>query len=212
MTLVLEIKHSKCVVSCIILPRARGKMIQYTGQNDTVRLSHLRFKYSRRSTEITINAIKQFLMLYIATEIWLNTNSFLNFLSHICYHSCFMFCHGAKWYSWPPIFNILKNKMVLFWHSSIISFSCEKNRQFQKNILKMVWNKVKLDYFRLYHFAPTTLYHFAPVTSCLLFSLQFKNTTNHNSSDYLETYQYLYSSIYTIQLKYTSTTFFTFIK
>ena len=38
MTLVLEIKHSKCVVSCIILPHALGKMIQYTGQNDTVRL------------------------------------------------------------------------------------------------------------------------------------------------------------------------------
>ena len=37
-TLVLEIKHSKCVVSCIILPCARGKMIQYTEQNDTVRL------------------------------------------------------------------------------------------------------------------------------------------------------------------------------
>ena len=36
MTLVLEIKHSNCVVSCIILPRALGKMVQYTGQNDTV--------------------------------------------------------------------------------------------------------------------------------------------------------------------------------
>ena len=41
---------------------------------------------------------------------------------------------------------------------------------FDKNILKMLLNRVKLDFFRLYHFAPTTLYHFAPVTSCLLFS------------------------------------------
>ena len=136
MTLVLEIKHSKCVVSCIILPRALGKMIQYTGQNDTVRLFSAQIQYSRRSTEITINTIKQFIMLYIATEIWLNTNCFLNFLSHICYHSCFMFCHGAKWYSWPPIFNILKNKMVLFWHSSIIWFSCDRNSKFDKKYLK----------------------------------------------------------------------------
>ena len=37
-TLVLETNHSKCVVSCIILPRAWGKMIQYMGQNDTIRL------------------------------------------------------------------------------------------------------------------------------------------------------------------------------
>ena len=102
----------------------RGKIIQYD-------FSHLRFKYSRRSTEITINTIKQFIMLYIATEIWLNKNSFLNFLSHIGYHSCFMFCHGAKWYCWPPIINVLKNKMVFFWHSSINSFSCNRNGQFQ---------------------------------------------------------------------------------
>ena len=37
-TLVLETNHSKYVVSCIILPRAWGKMIQYTGQNDKIRL------------------------------------------------------------------------------------------------------------------------------------------------------------------------------
>ena len=37
-TLVHETNHSKCVVSCIILPRARGKMIQYTGQNDKISL------------------------------------------------------------------------------------------------------------------------------------------------------------------------------
>ena len=37
-TSVLETNHSKCVVSCTILPRAWGKIIQYTGQNDTIRL------------------------------------------------------------------------------------------------------------------------------------------------------------------------------
>ena len=41
---------------------------------------------------------------------------------------------------------------------------------FDKNNLKLLKNRVKIDYFRLYHFAPTTLYHFAPVTFCLLFS------------------------------------------
>ena len=37
-TLVLVTNHSKCVVSCIILPHVRDKMIQKTGQNDTIKL------------------------------------------------------------------------------------------------------------------------------------------------------------------------------
>ena len=54
---------------------------------------------------------------------------------------------------------------------------------FDKNILQSQ-NRL----FKNFHFAPTTLYHFAPVTSSLLISLQFKSTTPHSSSEYLETY------------------------
>ena len=68
---------------------------------------------------MTINTIKQFIILYIATEIWFNTNSFLNFLSHIGYHSCFMFCHRAKWYSWPSFLTFWKIK----WYFSDIAVS-----------------------------------------------------------------------------------------
>ena len=112
----LETNHSKCVVSCIILPHARGKMIQKD-------FYHLRFIYLRRSTEITINTIRQFTMLYIATGNMIEHEqlTFLNFLIHICYPSCFMFCHGAKWYIWSHIFN--KRKMKWYLSDIPVSFN-----------------------------------------------------------------------------------------
>ena len=46
-------------------------------------------------------------MLYIATEIWLNTNSFVIFLSHIGCPSCFMFCHGEN--------DTVDHTFLIFW-------------------------------------------------------------------------------------------------
>ena len=46
-------------------------------------------------------------MPYIATEIWLNMNSFLKFLRHICYPSCFMFATGQN--------DTVDHKLLTFW-------------------------------------------------------------------------------------------------
>ena len=134
----------------------RGKMIQWD-------FSHLRFKYSRRSTEITINTIKQFIMLYIVTEIWLNMNIFLNFWAFVTINvSCF--ATGQN----DTVDHIFLTFWKMKWYLTDIAvsfnFLVTGKDSFNKNILKMLHNRVKLDHFGLYHFAPTTLYHFAPVT------------------------------------------------
>ena len=147
------------------------------GQNDTVHgakwysktFSHLRFKYSRRSTEITINTIKQFIMLYMATEIWLNTNSFLNFLSHICYHSCFMFCHGAKWYSWPPFLTFWKIKWYFSDKAVSFNFLVIGIDSFDKKYLENDLKRSQIWSFQTVSFCPNHAVSFCP--SELLFTV-----------------------------------------
>ena len=83
---------------------------------------------------------------------------------------------------------------------------------FDKNIFENTLKQSQIILFQTVSFCPDHSVQFCP--SDLLFTVfvTIQNTTPQNSSDYLETYQYLYSSLYTIQLRYISTTFFTFIK
>ena len=81
---------------------------------------------------------------------------------------------------------------------------------FDKKYLENALKQSQIRLFQTVSFCPNHAVSFCPSDLLFTFLVTIKNTS-HDISDYLETYQYLYSSIYTIPLKYISTTFFTFI-
>ena len=151
-------------------------------------------------------------MLYIATEIWLNITVFWIFWVTFVTIHVLCFATGQNDTVNHPFLTFWKIK----WYFSDIAVSFNflviGIDIFDKKYLENALKQSQIRIFQTVSFCPNHAVSFRP--SDLLFTVLVtteKYDTPH-SSDYLETYQYLYSSIYTIQLKYISTTFFTFIK